>query len=334
MEIFVLKVAFLLFFSFMFSGTEPAFFSLTPWKILKLNTEKSLSSRLIVKMSRYKNLILATILIGNETVNILTSSLFARLKYSIFPENNPLISTAFILTATIILLLGGEVTPKMIALKKPVAFLKKSVFLVSPLSILLMPFKKLFKNNNEEKILFLNVIHIARKEKAIDDVEAFFYENIFKATTTPCLFAATPINKVKNKSILKGHPLPEIVSLARAIEIMQKEKTNILTIDESGSISGVITRKNIVEYFTFTELKDFVYRDNTISGEMPVSLFEYYFDTRLNQNMFKTINGYVFNLFGRLPEEGEEISDNQFRFKVIEVKNHFITRLKVEKING
>jgi len=197
-----------------------------------------------------------------------------------------------------------------------------------------MPFKRLFKNNNEEKILFLNVIHIARKEKAIDDVEAFFYENIFKATTTPCLFAATPINKVKNKSILKGHPLPEIVSLARAIEIMQKEKTNILTIDESGSISGVITRKNIVEYFTFTELKDFVYRDNTISGEMPVSLFEYYFDTRLNQNMFKTINGYVFNLFGRLPEEGEEISDNQFRFKVIEVKNHFITRLKVEKING
>ena len=333
MEIFVIKVIILLFFSFLFSGTEPAFFSLTPWKILKLNTEKSLSSRLIVKLSNYRNLILATILIGNETVNILTSSLFAKLKYSLFPEHNPLISTGFVLTATIILLLGGEVTPKMIALKKPVAFLKKSIFVVYPLSTLLIPLKKFFNGNGEEKILFLNVIHIARKENTIDDTEAFFYENIFKAETTPCLFAATPINKVKDKSILKGHPLPEIVPLSRAIEIMQKEKTNILTIDETGSISGVITRKNIADYFTFTEIEEFVYEDNVISGEMPVSLFEYHFDTRLNQNRFKTINGYVFDLFSRLPEEGEEVSDNQFRFKVLEVRNNFITKMKVEKIN-
>ena len=66
---------------------------------------------------------------------------------------------------------------------------------------------------------------------------------------------------------------------------------------------------------------------------MPVSLFEYHFDTRLNQKKFKTINGYVFDLFSRLPEEGEEVSDKMFRYKVLEMKNNFITRLKVEKIN-
>ncbi|BBB32131.1 conserved hypothetical protein [Thermotomaculum hydrothermale] len=333
MEVFLVKVIILLFFSFLFSGTEPAFFSLTPWKILKLNEEQDLSSKLIVKLYNYKNLILATILIGNETVNILTSSLFAKLKYSLFPQPNPIISTAFVLSATIILLLGGEITPKMIALKKPVSFLKKSVFVVYPLSTLLIPLKRFFKNNGEEQILFLNVIHIARKEKAIDDTEAFFYENIFKAASTPCLFAATPINKINDKSLLKGHPLPEIIPLSRAIEIMQKEKTNILTIDESGSISGVITRKNLINYFTYTGIKNYLYEENTINGEMPVSLFEYHFDTRLNQNRFKTINGYVFNLFGRLPEEGEEISDNKFRFKVLEIKNNFIHKLKVEKLH-
>ncbi len=334
MELFAIKIIILLSFSFLFSGTEPAFFSLTPWKLLKLQEEKSLSSRMIVVLSEYKSLVLATILIGNETVNILTSSLFARLKFSLFPEHNPVISVLFILFATTILLLGGEVTPKMIALKKPVAFLKKSIFIIFPLSTILIPFKRFFKNNNNEKILFLNVIHIARKEKAINDTEAFFYENIFKATTTPCLFAATPVNRIKNRSVLQGHPLPEILPLSRAIEIMQKENTNILTIDESGGVSGVITKENLMEYFTFTELKEYVYEENVVSGEMPVSLFEYHFDTRLNQNMFKTINGYVFNLFGRLPEKGESVSDNQFVFTVLEVKNNFISKMKVEKKNG
>ncbi len=316
----------------MFSGTEPAFFSLTPWKILKLETEKSLASKLIVKLSQYRNLILATILIGNETVNILTSSLFAKLKYRLFPEPNPTISTIFVLSATIILLLGGEITPKMIALKKPVGFLKKSVFLVYPLSLILSPFRKFFKNgNSKEHVEFLNVIHIARKEGAIDDAEAYFYESIFKATSTPSLFAATPINKISDKSKLKGHPLPEIIPLSRAIEIMQKEKTNILTIDETGAISGLITKKNIVEFFSFNEFKDFIYDENIISGEMPVSLFEYYFDASLNQKKFKTLNGYLFDLFGRLPKKGESISDGQFDFTVLEVKDRVMTKIKVEK---
>ncbi len=333
LEIFAVKILFLLFFSFLFSGTEPAFFSLTTWKLLKLRNEEHLPSRLIVNLSEYRNLVLTTILIGNETVNILTSSLFAKLKYSLFPQSASYVSLSFILMSTVLLLLVGEVTPKIIALKKPVAFLKKSVFVVYPLSFLLTPVRRFLKNNGEiEKPSIIDVIHVARKEGAIDDFEAYFYECVFKSRKIPALFAATPVNKVKDKKSLKGELFFEKLPLSKALEIMINKKTSILTVDESGAVSGIITKKDIIKFFTFSELSQFIYGDNEFSGEIPVALFEYYFDVSLGQTEFKTLNGYVFHLFGRLPEEGEEISDGFLKFKVLEVENKIIKRLVAEKM--
>ncbi len=334
MELFYLKLLILLSFSFLFSGTEPAFFSLSPWKLLWLKNQKNLSSKLIVALSDYRSLLLTTILIGNETVNILTSSSFAKLKFNLFPHAGSLVSIGFILLSTILLLLFGEVTPKIIALKTPVAFFRKTVFIVYPLSFLLMPFKRFFKNkDHEHKASIIDVIHIARQKGAINDFEAFFYESIFKATKTPALFAATPINKIKDKTVLKGHPFPETLPLSRAMEIMIKEKTNILTIDETGAISGIIRKKELIEYFTFSELSQFVLKDNIVKGEMPISLFEYYFDVSVEEKLFKTINGYVIHLFGRLPEKGESVKNGHLKFTVLEVGNKMIKKLKVEKLH-
>lgn len=46
---------------------------------------------------------------------------------------------------------------------------------------------------------------------------------------------------------------------------------------------------------------------------------------------YQTIGGYVLNLFGRLPKEGEQIVDGELKLLVAEVTDNKITRVFITK---
>lgn len=136
----------MLFCSALISGTEVAYFSLTPNDVEDLNQEKSKKALLTLKLLEKPNKLLATILITNNFINIGIIILSTYLTASIFqfPENSIMEFMFQIVVITFVIVLFGEITPKVYANRNALWFskwmsipLNLSSKLFSPLSYLL-----------------------------------------------------------------------------------------------------------------------------------------------------------------------------------------------------
>ena len=136
----------MLFCSALISGAEIAYFSLTPNDVEDLNQEKSKKALLTLKLLEKPNKLLATILITNNFINIGIIILSTYLTASIFqfPENSIMEFMFQIVVITFVIVLFGEITPKVYANRNALWFskwmsipLNLSRKLFSPLSYLL-----------------------------------------------------------------------------------------------------------------------------------------------------------------------------------------------------
>jgi putative hemolysin len=131
------------------SASETAFFSLSPSQLNEIRSSKTAVNKRIVHLLENSKLLLATILITNNLVNvgIVIISTFLVNHYLDFSAN-PLLGFLFqIVAITALLLLLGEIMPKVIATRKPV---KIASFVATPLFIVqrvLYPFSRLLVNS-------------------------------------------------------------------------------------------------------------------------------------------------------------------------------------------
>ncbi|MFH1467300.1 MAG: hemolysin family protein [Pseudomonadota bacterium] len=95
-----------------FSSSETAIFGLQAYDIEVLR-ERSASGRLLERMRSRPQRLLATILMGNELVNVTLSSVAAALVVSLFPRQ-PWLNVVLVVP---LLLLFGEVLPKSLAIR-------------------------------------------------------------------------------------------------------------------------------------------------------------------------------------------------------------------------
>ena len=120
----------------MLSGSETAITSIPKQKVHQLDDTKKNN-----RIKRAKENIEKTIggiLVGNNFVNILMASVATLIFVRRFGESaGSAIATIF---TTIIVLIFGEITPKTLATKLPIAFLSRTTFLVEILSKIFAPF--------------------------------------------------------------------------------------------------------------------------------------------------------------------------------------------------
>ena len=127
--------------SALISGAEVAFFSLTPSDFEKDSSEKKASKKLeiVQKLLAKPKKLLATILIANNFINIAIVLLFASLGDLMFlgiSTNYYGVNLRFIAEVglvTFVILLFGEILPKVYASRKSISF---SLFMAYPLKIL------------------------------------------------------------------------------------------------------------------------------------------------------------------------------------------------------
>ncbi len=131
------------------SASETAFFSLSPSQLSEIRSSKATIDKRIVYLLGNSRLLLATILITNNLVNvgIVILSTFLVNHYLDFSAN-PLMGFLFqVVIITALLLLLGEIMPKVIATRKPVNI---ASMLATPLIIvqkILYPFSMLLVNS-------------------------------------------------------------------------------------------------------------------------------------------------------------------------------------------
>jgi len=129
----------LLFLSAMISGSEVAFFSMDPPQIKEIRSKKSNISKLILAHLDIPKRLLATILITNNFVNVAFVILGAYISGQLFnfADFQILGFILEVIVITIILVLFGEIVPKIYANHNPVVF---ASFMARPLNILIKIF--------------------------------------------------------------------------------------------------------------------------------------------------------------------------------------------------
>ncbi|WP_220429223.1 gliding motility-associated protein GldE [Tenuifilum thalassicum] len=133
----------LLILSALFSGSEVAYFSLTPAEIKELE-DKSKKSKVLTNLSNPEQL-LATLLVANNLINVGVVILSTFLTLSVFDFSQaPVFGFVFqTVIITFILLLFGEILPKLLASNRALRFAEVVAPLISAMIILLKPLSKL-----------------------------------------------------------------------------------------------------------------------------------------------------------------------------------------------
>ncbi|PHQ57172.1 MAG: magnesium/cobalt efflux protein [Lutibacter sp.] len=125
----------LLVFSALISGAEVAFFSLSQTDINKASESKSNTHKTVVSLLNNPQKLLATILISNNFINILIVLIFAYLGDIIFSQitSQVLKFGIEVVLVTFLILLFGEVLPKVYATRNPLKF---ASFMAYPIKVL------------------------------------------------------------------------------------------------------------------------------------------------------------------------------------------------------
>ncbi|NPA48637.1 MAG: HlyC/CorC family transporter [Thermodesulfobacteria bacterium] len=144
----LLLICILIVFSAFFTCSETALFSLSRLDQLRLKEHPRKSCRLAVELLRSPRQVLATILIGNEFSDIISSSVATMLLVDLFGPRGELIAYPLM---TIVLFLAGDLIPKVIGFRKrermacflaPV--MKTFIYVFSPIRVLMLSFTNAF----------------------------------------------------------------------------------------------------------------------------------------------------------------------------------------------
>ena len=129
-----IALIFLLIASALISGTEVAFFSLSQTD-LNILSNQAIGENTVVKLLQRPRKLLATVLIANNFINILIVLLFATLAENLFGDFDYLLNLYFfqipirflieVILVTFLILLFGEVLPKIYASRNALFFSKK-----------------------------------------------------------------------------------------------------------------------------------------------------------------------------------------------------------------
>ena len=138
----ILLIVCLIFLSAVFSGSEIAFASSSEVKLRKAAEEaKRASSKNAYHIKEHYDDALITILIGNNLVNIASSAVATVIAVSLMGDAGAWIAT---LIMTVIIITFGEITPKILASKKPEGFARRVANPLQALCVVTKPLVVVF----------------------------------------------------------------------------------------------------------------------------------------------------------------------------------------------
>lgn len=126
----------LLVFSAFFSSSETAFTSLSFLQIRMLEEEKKRTSKLAASLAKQPDMLITTILIGNNIVNVSASALTTTYVISLWGNTAVGIGTGIL---TLLILIFGEITPKQLAINNNLAMVRFVAYPIKFFTIILFP---------------------------------------------------------------------------------------------------------------------------------------------------------------------------------------------------
>jgi len=333
----IILLAFLLILSALFSSTETAFTSLSMFQIQSLKKSSSRSSRRAAKLTRKPDVLLTTLLIGNNLANIGATALSTSLTIEILGIRFVGYMTGIL---TLFILIFGEVTPKQIAFAKNEAI---CVLMAYPIHIMTYAFRpviwiisnisslitKLFAGQVNRSFTLENLLQMVSLGENMGIVESYekqMVKNVFRINDTPVKGITTYRTDVY--CLDKESFIDEVVQ-----EILKRDFSRIPVFqDNSEHIVGIVLIKDILKMMssgnTHIKLKEIMNEPFFVpETRMVHDLFHQFKQEKLNMAIvldeyggltgIVTKEDVIEEIFGELYDENEEtgtdkilVSDN------------------------
>ncbi|MFZ5946045.1 MAG: hemolysin family protein [Bacillota bacterium] len=195
----------LLILSAFFSSIETAMFSLNKVRIMNTAEGGNKAAKLIMEMLEEPNRLIATILIGNNIVNIGASALATSLAIELFGSKGVGIATGVM---TFLVLVFGEVTPKTFAAQNAEKWAMSTIKIIKFLSFVFLPIIKVMgvitnflikiTGSTEDKDPFITedelklLVNVGQEEGLIAESEREMINSIFEFDDTLVREIMTP----------------------------------------------------------------------------------------------------------------------------------------------
>ncbi len=334
----------LIFFSALFSASETAFFSLNTLRLERLAKEGNKKAKEILSLLQNPADLIATILIGNEMVNVGIAATSTVIFIRLFGQE--LGSLLAVPVTVVTLLICGEVTPKTLAIK----YSERYAFFVFPfiklVSKLILPFRALLVGV-ATLILKPFGVELFNRPKALTDEEFLILvsegakEGVIGKEEVELIDRALDLGEVTVKEVMvpkhKIFALPEDTTVEEALNRLKEVKFSRIPIyrDSLDQITGILyTRRILPLKLSVNDLK----REIKEFADSPFFVPEFLTIDKLLKEMQKTrrhmaivideygntaglvtLDDILREIVGELPdekgqEEVERISEEKFRF--------------------
>ena len=243
-----------------FSSSETSLFSLSSVQLEQMRKDQHPRIGLIQKLLSQPRRLIITILIGNELVNVTASVISAAIVIRVFGAENKWTNLIIMVP---LLLLVGEITPKVLAIRHNVAFssfesrpIEWFARLIKPVRLIVRNVADWFitliigKERSRGNIITEDMVRILAREAlgegALDHLEAQFIEQIFDFGNKTLEDVMTPRSDIFFLAI--DRPLHEIIaevckSRHTKIPIYQENRDNVCGILHSRDLLGIDVNK-------------------------------------------------------------------------------------------
>lgn len=236
-----------------FSATETAYTSLSIIQKKALEARKDRKAKVAFKLSQNPDLLLTTILVGNNVVNISASSLVTTFTIQVFGNRFVGIATGLL---TVIILMFGEITPKQIALHYNMEIAATMAYPVRFLTIVFFPVVWLFKtmsktitrlfsrkDRNQLSVEgILHVMDVAEDEGVVDEYETDLVQRVLHFSETQVKTIMTYRTEVFR--------IPETATLQEAFPSIIASGFNRIPVYADGNpeeISGILLLRDLMK---------------------------------------------------------------------------------------
>lgn len=137
--------------------------------------------------------------------------------------------------------------------------------------------------------------------------------------------------------------VPETKSIRDLLGELTSSHTHVvIVVDEHGSYEGIVTMEDILEEI-FGEIRDrreprvedYTLIDDdhiVVEGSMRLEELDDVFRTGLDSKEVETIGGYLCDLTGRIPGDGESFISGRLRFLVLSAGKTKVEKIKIERL--
>lgn len=258
----ILLVIFLVFLSALISGSEVSFFSLNSHNLEQLSRKDSKKEKKIRRLLKSPNKLLATILIANNFINVAIILISYYLTSNIFNfSSSPILQFIVqVVIITFILVLLGEITPKVYAKQHAVKFSKRMVSLIrffeilfTPLSFILLSATSFIDKRLNQKASNVSIDEISQ---AIDLANDGHQHNNEKRI----LKSIVEFRNMDVKEIMK--PRTDVISLDKkssyqeVLQLILSSSYSRIPVyqDTFDNVKGVLYIKDLIPYLPEKEL--------------------------------------------------------------------------------